>query len=91
MDPTKEIKYINGIVTNMLDTDKCLINNKYQYQPNTEKEIRNFSNIEINSPVRVSLYRKKNSDSQWHVASCFLSKDGLHHQMTTKYSNLIKQ
>lgn len=66
----------------MLDSDKCLIDDIYHYQPKTEKEIRNFSYIEINSPVRVSLYRNKNSDTAWNVASCFLSKDEPRHQAT---------
>lgn len=66
--------------------DKCLINGKYHYQPKTEREIRNFSSLEINSPVRISLYKKKDLDVEWTVASCYLIKDGLHHQ-STKYSN----
>ncbi|XP_026807921.1 probable RNA helicase armi isoform X2 [Rhopalosiphum maidis] len=81
LNPSLEIRYVNGIVTKILDTDKCLIDNKYHYQPKTEKEIRNFPYIELNSPVRISLYREKNSNNtEWKVASCFLSKDGPRHQ-----------
>ncbi|XP_050442332.1 probable RNA helicase armi [Adelges cooleyi] len=82
LDPTLEIKYVNGIVTRLLDTDKCLIDEKYHYQPKTDKEIRNFPYIEVKSPVRISLYRKKNSNEEWKVASCFLSKEGPHTQAT---------
>lgn len=71
---------MNGLVTKILDTDKCIINGIYHYQPKTEKEIRNFSYIEKNSPVRISIYRKKNSDTEWKVASCFIAKDGPRHQ-----------
>ncbi|VVC46259.1 P-loop containing nucleoside triphosphate hydrolase [Cinara cedri] len=80
LDPTLDIKYINGFVTKILDTDMCLINNQYHYKPKTEKEIRDFPSLELNCPVRVSLYRKKNSN-EWIVASCFSSnKEGDHHQ-----------
>ncbi|VVC38267.1 Hypothetical protein CINCED_3A020873 [Cinara cedri] len=75
LDPTLEIKYLNGVVTKMLDTDICLINNQYYYKPKTDKEFRNFALFELNSPVRMSLYRKKNSNDEWLVASCFLSKE----------------
>ncbi|XP_025425043.1 probable RNA helicase armi isoform X2 [Sipha flava] len=87
LDPTLEIKYVNGIVTHMLDTDKCLINGIYHYQPKTEKEIRNFPYIEVNSAVRISLYRKKNSNAQWQVASCFISKEGSRHRGTNVAQN----
>lgn len=70
----------------MLDTNKCLINEKYHYEPKNEKETRNFPYIEVGSAVRVSLYRKKNSDAQWKVASCLLSNSGPHHQ-AIKYNN----
>ncbi|XP_016663111.1 probable RNA helicase armi [Acyrthosiphon pisum] len=81
LNPSLDIRYVNGIVTKILDTDKCIIDNKYHYQPKTEKEIRNFPYIELNSSVRVSLYREKNSDNaEWRVASCFLSNDGPRHQ-----------
>jgi len=80
LNPELEIKYHNGIVTRILDSDKCLIDGVYHYQPKTEREIRNFPYLEVNSAVRVSLYRKKNSQEQWQVASCFLSKEGHLHQ-----------
>lgn len=80
LDPTLDIKYVDGIITKILDTDKCLINDIYHYQPKTIKEIRNFSYLEVRSPVRVSLYKKKDSNEEWKVASCFLSKDGHHTQ-----------
>ncbi|XP_025200354.1 probable RNA helicase armi [Melanaphis sacchari] len=88
LNPSLEIRYVNGIVTKILDTDKCLIDNKYHYQPKTEKEIRNFPYIELNSPVRISLFREKNSNNaEWRVASCFLSKDGPRHQANIIRSN----
>lgn len=80
LNPMLEIKYIDGIVTALLDTDKCLINGLYQYQPKTNKEISMFTNIEVNTGVRVSLYRKKGSNAAWKVASCYLSKNGPRHQ-----------
>lgn len=82
MDPTLEIKYINGVVTQMMDMDICVINNDYHYKPQTDKEIRNFAEFDVNSPVRVSLYKKKNSSEKWRVASCYLAKE---HQ-PAKYS-----
>lgn len=82
-----EVKYYNGVVTRMLDTDKCLIDNQYHYQPRTDKEIRTFPYIEVNSPVRVSLYRKRNSNSEWKIASCCLSKNESRHQVYVFNSN----
>lgn len=79
-DPTMDIMYVNGVVTDILDTDKCLIDGRYHYQPKTEKEIRNFPYIELNSTVRISLYRKKNSNTEWKVASCFLTNCGPCHR-----------
>lgn len=85
LNPKLEIKYHNGIVTKILDSDKCLIDGMYHYQPKTEKEIRNFSYLELKSPVRMSLYRTKNSEDEWQVASCFLVKDYRLHQATRYY------
>lgn len=75
MDPTLEIKYVNGTLTKIADTDKFILNDEYYYQPKTEKEIQHFAHVELNSPVRIALYRKKNSNVDWKVASCFISKD----------------
>ncbi|CAH1736197.1 unnamed protein product [Aphis gossypii] len=88
LNPSLDVRYVNGRVTKILDTDKCLIDDKYHYQPKTEKEIRNFPYIEVNSPVRISLYREKNSkNAEWRVASCFLSRDGPRYQPNVIRSN----
>lgn len=73
----------------MLDTDKCLIDNEYHYQPKNDKEIRNFLYIEVNTPVRISLYRKKNSNAQWKVAHLILDEHGPCNR-ATRYSIIAK-
>lgn len=88
-DPTLDIKYLDGIVTKVFDTNKCMINDKYVYQPKTPKEILDFSDIDVDHAVRLSMYKKKNSIDEWKISSCFLSEKGSCHA-PNMYSIIIE-
>lgn len=77
-DERFELDYIVGVVTKIVNQarDKsCLINNAYLYEPKSIKDIEEFNCLTINTHVKLSLYRVKNTNDIWMVGKLQLLTD----------------